>query len=135
MTDSEEPQTSEAQAAGRSNVISREPGFQHFAADDILVLNLGHDLEFAFFRRGGRFVERFLEDGEDEDNFTYRSDRSLAEVARVRMNAASCQYFAFNLLAHIVQDKELDLSAFKTNIDRLYQIAEEARKDPEGDDE
>jgi hypothetical protein len=111
--------------------VDREPSFARYVADQVVVFNLGRDMELSFIQFGPKldFKKRVETDGKISEAFKLSS--TLTEVARIRVSPETASQFAMNIIHQIAKTGELDTNALRENIETIIKSASE---EEDGDD-
>ncbi|TRD12310.1 hypothetical protein FGU71_10840 [Erythrobacter insulae] len=110
--------------------ISREATFARMAADSVLVIDRGPDVELSLLIHERSPTEMLPEpdsafvnlDGE----FTMKLN--LVEIGKVRISAATSINLAMNILHSNIQAERLNIDGFKKSIDDMIENASGAGK-------
>ena len=112
-------------------VIDREPSFMRFVADEVLVVDLGRDIEFSFLQMGRRIDSRVRVTEEGNESEGFRVAASLTEVSRGRMSPQAASLFAMHIIKVIADRGDIDADALRENIEII--IADSAINESESD--
>ena len=131
MTDIEQPHPIEnpvidpgEKQSDKTSDISRGSGFQRFSADNALFFPLGHDVEISFLIGEPVPKKRIFdldEDG-DESGESFKLERQIEEIARVRMPPSIATKLALNILARQASDDRFLKEGLAEQFDEILDL-------------
>ena len=130
MTTPDDPVQTQSEIT--ETTVDREPSFARYVADQVVVFNLGRDMELSFIQFGPKldFKKRVETDGKISEAFKLSS--TLTEVARIRVSPETASQFAMNIIHQIAKTGELDTNALRENIETIIKSASEEEDGNDG---
>ena len=106
--------------------VTRDPNFVLVSADNVLVIDLGRDLELALLREGPAIIER-AEMGEgSERTVGYEMAPALWEVGRLRLAPATGVVLALSILNELAPSGRMNKEKLRATFDDIIAEMEEA---------
>lgn len=108
----------------KGQAIVRDPGFVRLIADNVIVANLGRDIEISLLVVGGRLSRQMQLEPTGHDEIVYHSFErinELSETGRVRMNPYAALNASMNIIEMLISSDQIDVDELKKSIDGMIE--------------